>query len=329
VLSVIYGLKLFAQDGFGPLPLLSVVVGIAIAVMFARRQRGLDDPLIDLGLLRTPTFAASLATYMLATLVTFGSYFVVAQYLQLVAGLSPLAAGLWMLPWSASYVIGSFLAPVIARRVQPAFVMAGGLVLAACGFMAVTRAAGLGVEAVIVGSTVYSLGMSPVFTLGIDTIVAAAPARRAGAASGISETSSELGGALGIAVLGSIGTAIYRRHLNDANLLGVPAEARQAARDTLGGAVATAAHLPSDGARKVLLATARVAFTHSMQVTLMLCAAVSVATAIMTVLALRRAPGRQLARRPPASESRAEVSGNGYPSRALNPEHQKQPQIGR
>jgi DHA2 family multidrug resistance protein-like MFS transporter len=326
VLSVIYGLKRFAQDGFGWLPLLSVFVGIAVGGAFVRRQMRLDDPLIDLGLLRTPTFSASLATYMLATLVTFGSYFVVAQYLQLVAGLSPLTAGLWMLPWSASYVIGSFLSPVIARRVQPAFVMASGLVLAACGFIAVARATDLGVSAIIVGSTVYSLGMSPVFTLGIDTIIAAAPARRAGAASGISETSSELGGALGIAVLGSIGTAIYRGHFSAATFAGVPAAARQAALDTLGGAVAAAAQLPSDGARAIVLETAKLAFTHAMQVTLLLCAAVSIVTAIVSVIALRRARAGTPATRPPVVEPGADAREKDYHPQALNPE---QPQIGR
>jgi len=325
ILSVIYGLKLFAQDGFGALPLLSVVLGITIGGAFVRRQRRVDDPLIDLHLLRRPAFSAALATYMLATLVTFGSYFVVAQYLQLVAGLSPLAAGLWMLPWSASYVVGSFLSPVIARRVQPAFVMTGGLILAACGFIAVTRATGFGVEAIIIGSTVYSLGMSPVFTLGIDTIIAAAPARRAGAASGISETSSELGGALGIAVLGSIGTAIYRGHLSEGALAGVPPVARHAALDTLGGAVAAAAQVPSDCARVVLLETAKFAFTHAMQVTLLLCAAVSIVTASVSVVALRR-PRVRTATRSPIGETPAADPAKDYHSRALNPER---PQIGR
>ena len=325
ILSVIYGLKLFAQDGFGALPLLSVVLGITIGGAFVRRQRRVDDPLIDLHLLRRPAFSAALATYMLATLVTFGSYFVVAQYLQLVAGLSPLAAGLWMLPWSASYVVGSFLSPVIARRVQPAFVMTGGLILAACGFIAVTRATGFGVEAIIIGSTVYSLGMSPVFTLGIDTIIAAAPARRAGAASGISETSSELGGALGIAVLGNIGTAIYRGHLSEGALAGVPPVARHAALDTLGGAVAAAAQVPSDGARVVLLETAKFAFTHAMQVTLLLCAAVSIVTASVSVVALRR-PRVRTATRSPIGETPAADPAKDYHSRALNPER---PQIGR
>ena len=291
VLSVIFGVKMLAQEGIGWLPVASVVAGAALGAAFARRQAGLDDPLIDLTLLRTPSFAASLARYMLATLVTFGSYFVVAQYLQLVAGLSPLVAGMWMLPWSASYVVGSFVAPLLARRIPPPLVMAGGLVLAACGFVAVALAANLGVHAVIVGSTVYSLGMSPVFTLGVDSILAAAPARRAGAAAGISETCSELGGALGIAILGSVGTAVYRGHLADATLAAVPASARQAARDTLGGAVAAAVQLSSSRAHD-LVRTAKLAFTHAMQVTLLLCAALSLATAIGSFVAARRVRSR-------------------------------------
>src|SRR5262249_15311191 len=163
---------------------------------------------------------------------------------------------------------------------------------AAIGFVAATRVLGLGVEAIIVASTTYSLGLSFVFTLGIDAIISAAPAERAGAAAAISETGSELGGALGIAVLGSIATAIYRGYLGHAALAGVPAGAQKAALDSLGGAVATAAQLRSDGAGVVLLDTARVAFTHALQVTLALCAAVSLASAVVAVAALRRAPAR-------------------------------------
>jgi DHA2 family multidrug resistance protein-like MFS transporter len=250
----------------------------------------LSDPLIDLGLFRTRAFSVSLAIYMLVTLVAFGAYIVIGPYLQLVAGLSPLAAGLWMLPWSASYVIGSFVAPAVARRVQPAYVMAGGLVLAAIGFFAVTRVASLGVGAIIIASTAYSLGLSFVFTLGIDAIIAAAPAERAGAAAALSETSSELGGALGIAVLGSIATAIYRAYLGQVGLLDIPPEARRAALDTLGGAAAAAAQLGPGDAGTVLLDSAKAAFTHGLEVTLTVCAVASAAMAAVAAVALRRAP---------------------------------------
>jgi DHA2 family multidrug resistance protein-like MFS transporter len=288
VLAVIYGMKRFAQQGPGWLSLASVAGGFALGALFVRRQRRLADPLIDLYLFRKPAFSASLATYLLGTLVTFGSYVVVVQYLQLVLGLPPLSAGLWILPWSGSYIVGSFLAPVLARRFQRAYVIAGGLLLAASGFLAFTFLVGLGVEAAVIASTLYSLGMSPVFTLSTDLIIGAAPAERAGAAAAISETGSELGGALGIAVLGSIGTAIYRGGLARAELVGVSENARAVAMDTLGGAVAAAAERASDAASAILLATARASFTSAVQVTLAICAAVSVATALLAVVALRR-----------------------------------------
>jgi DHA2 family multidrug resistance protein-like MFS transporter len=307
VLCVIYGLKMSVQDGFAWSPLLSVAGGIGLGALFVRRQRRLADPLIDLGLFRTRAFGVSLAIYLLVTLVTFGSYVLVGQYLQLVLGLSPLAAGLWMLPWSASYVVGSFLSPVLARRAPPAFVIAGGLALAAIGFVAATRVLGLGVEAIIVASTTHSLGMSLVFTLGIDAIISAAPAERAGAAAAISETGSELGGALGIAVLGSIATAIYRGHLSHAALAAVPAEARKAALDSLAGGVATAMQLRSGGAG-VLLDAARTAFTHALQVTLGLCAALSLASAVVAATVLRRAPAPDVTLRPRDLRRRREPS---------------------
>jgi DHA2 family multidrug resistance protein-like MFS transporter len=258
--------------------------------VFVRRQRRLIDPLVDLRLFRTRVFSVSVAMYMLVTLVAFGAYIVIGPYLQLVAGLSPLAAGLWMLPWSASYVVGSFLAPALARRVQPAYVMAGGLALAAIGFFAVARVAGLGVEAIIIASTAYSLGLSFVFTLGIDAIIAAAPAERAGAAAALSESGSELGGALGIAILGSVATAIYRGYLGHVGLPDLPPEARKAAFDTLGGAAAAAAQLGPGNAGTVLLDSAKAAFTHGLEVTLTVCAVASVAMAAVAAVALRRAP---------------------------------------
>jgi DHA2 family multidrug resistance protein-like MFS transporter len=128
VLLVIYGLKRLAQDGVALLPVMSILTGLAIGFAFVRRQRRLDDPLIDLRLFRAPAFSAALTTYMLATFVAFGAYIFMSQYLQLVLGLSPLEAGLWTLPWSAAFIVGSNLTPLIARRVSPELVVAAGLV---------------------------------------------------------------------------------------------------------------------------------------------------------------------------------------------------------
>jgi DHA2 family multidrug resistance protein-like MFS transporter len=287
VLAVIYGLKQVAQDGLGWLPVLSVAAGVAAGAAFARRQRELADPLIDLGLFRAPAFSASLAAFMLSIFVIAGIFLFLAQYLQLVLGLSPLQAGLWTVPSAGGLIAGSMLAPLIVRRVRPAFVMAGGLALSAVGFgMLIQVNAASGLAILVIGSVVFSLGVAPVGTLASDIIVGSAPPERAGAASGISETSAELGGALGIAVLGSVGTAVYRSEVTGAVPADVPPAAAEASRDTLGGAVAAAEELP-DPLGAELLDAAREAFTQALQLTAITSAAIVVGVAILAAVVLR------------------------------------------
>jgi DHA2 family multidrug resistance protein-like MFS transporter len=236
-----------------------------------------------------PAFSASLATYMLACLVSFGAYVFIAQYLQLVLGLSPLAAGLWTVPSMLAFVAGSLVVPALARRVQPAYVIGAGLVLSAGGFLVLTQVdASAGLVPVVVGSVIYSLGLCPAVILSTDLVVGSAPVERAGAASAISETSAELGGALGIAILGSIGTAVYRSAMADGVPAGVPPVAAEAARATLGGALAAAEGLPG-ALGAAFLGPAREAFTDGMQLTMAICAVVIVAMAPVAVALLRRA----------------------------------------
>ena len=133
VLAAIYGLEQLAQDGPGWPPAVSIVVGLAVGVAFVRRQQRLADPLLDLRLFRVPAFSAALTTNVLSFFVGFGALLFVAQRLQLVLGLSPLRAGLWMLPASAGFIVGSMLTPLLAGHLRPGLVMACGLGLAAVG----------------------------------------------------------------------------------------------------------------------------------------------------------------------------------------------------
>jgi DHA2 family multidrug resistance protein-like MFS transporter len=216
----------------------------------------------------------------------------VAQYLQLVLGLSPLQAGLWSLPSAGGFIIGSNLAPRILRRVRPAYVIGAGLAMAAIGLGVLTQVGGSPDAdlAVLAGaSLVVSLGLAPVFTATTDLVVSSAPPERAGAASGISETGAELGGALGIAILGSIGVAVYRSQLADALPAGIPSEAAAVGRDTLGGAVSVAAQLPGE-VGGALLAAAQEAFTVGLQLTAALSATVAVGVAVMATVLLRGVP---------------------------------------
>jgi MFS transporter, DHA2 family, multidrug resistance protein len=290
VLAVVWGLKQLAQDGPGWPAALSIVAGLAVGLMFVRRQHALADPLLDLRLFRSRAFSAALTTNMLSFFVGFGALLFVAQYLQLVVGLSPLAAGLWMLPASAGFIVGSMLTPVLAGRVRPGLVMAGGLGLAAVGFGLLTRlgtdhAAGLAV--LVGGSVVFSLALAPVDTLATDLAVGSAPPERAGAASALAETSAEFGGALGIAILGVIGTAIYRGQMAHELPAGVASQATAAARDTLGGAVAAAERLPVP-LGNALLGAARQAFTQGLHLAFAVSAAAAVAVAILAAVLLYR-----------------------------------------
>ena len=287
VLAFIYGLKQLARDGLGWPPALSIVAGVAAGAVFMRRQRRLADPLLDLRLFRSAAFTAALTTNVLSFFVGFGTLLFIAQYLQLVLGLSPLAAGLWMLPSSAGVILGSMLTPVLTRRFRPAFVMAAGMALAAAGlglFTQLGSAAGLGI--LVTGSVVFSLALAPVDTLATDLAVGAAPPERAGAASALSETAAEFGGALGIAILGVIGTSIYRSRLAGALPAGTAPRTAAAAQDTLGGAVAAAGRLPGQPGQ-VLLGAARQAFTQGLHVAFAISAAAVLIAAALAAIQLR------------------------------------------
>jgi DHA2 family multidrug resistance protein-like MFS transporter len=190
-------------------------------------------------------------------------------------------------PSAIAFVIGSNLAPRIVRVVRPAYVMATGLGLAAVGLAVLTQVGATdGLATVVLASVVISLGLAPVFGLTTELIVGSAPPERAGAASGVSETGAELGGALGISILGSIGVAIYRGDISRVLPADIPAAAADAARDTLGAAVSTAADLPA-ALGATLVAIAQNAFVEGMQVAATISAVVAVGVAVLVLVALR------------------------------------------
>ena len=284
ILSVIFGLKLIAQGGLSIIAILSIAAGLTLGVAFVRRQLTLDTPLVDLRLFREPGFSASLAAYGLSILVMFGGFLFLPQYLQLVLGLAPFAAGLWTLPWSCAFIVGASVTPPLVRRFHPAQVMAVGLVITAIGFAMFTM---VGRDTSFLwfaaGSSLFSLGTAPVFTLTTDLIIGTAPPERAGAASAISETSAELGGALGIALFGSIGVAIYRVAMASQVPSSLPIGEVEAARSTLGGAVAAAGQLPADQAQ-LLIDAGRNAFLSALQ----LCATISVVGSLVLAIFVAR-----------------------------------------
>jgi DHA2 family multidrug resistance protein-like MFS transporter len=291
MLGVIYSLKETAQDGFGLVPALSLFIGLVVGALFMRRQLTLTDPMIDLRLFRIPTFSAALGTNVLGVFVAVGYFLFLAQYMQLVLGLSPLEAGLWSVPSAVAFIIGSNLAPRFMHRLRPAFVIAASLVLAAVGlvmlFWVGSDSSGLAV--LVTASVIVSLAFSPMFNLTTELVVGSAPPERAGAASGVSETGAELGAALGISILGSIGTAVYRSELFRNLPPGVPPTVAETARDTLGAAVSVAGQLPAR-LGVALLDGARDAFVQGLHVVAGVSAVIALSAAVVAVLVFRHLP---------------------------------------
>lgn len=287
VLSIIWAIKHLAQDGFGVAPVAALLAGLGLGVAFLRRQSRLADPMVDPALFRFPAFTAALGVNVIGFFAAFGTFLLIAQYLQLVLGLSPLVAGLVTAPSSLGFIAGSMLAPAMLSWVRPAFVMAAGYVLAAIAFVIIAQIdTGYPITVLIVGFTLLSLGLAPVFTLATDLIIGSAPPHKAGTAAGLAETSSEFGGALGIAILGSVVVALYRGTLASTLPSGLPDNVAAAAGDTVGVAVAEAMALGGP-AGEALLTAVRDAYSDAFVVATLICAVVACIAALASALLLR------------------------------------------
>ncbi|MFC5751603.1 MFS transporter [Actinomadura rugatobispora] len=299
-LPVIYGVKELSVRGPALVPLAFIAVGAAVCVLFVRRQRRLAEPLLDLRLFTDRTLGSSLVMLLVSAATVGGIYLFVAQYLQLVRQMSPLEAGLWLLPSAGALLIASTLAPLAARRVRPGYVVGAALVVSAAGFVLLTQVdARSGTLLTVLGFTLAYAGGSPATALGTDMVVGSAPPSKAGAASALSETGTELGVAMGVAALGSVGTAVYRD--------GLP---KAAPGETLTETTALAQQLPPEPAAR-LLETARDAFTTGMNTAALCCAVLLTALAVAAVALLRHLPPTSNAdpQQEPATSERRKPQG--------------------
>ncbi|MBC6462260.1 MFS transporter [Actinomadura sp. HBU206391] len=288
VLPVIYGIKRMAVDGVEPLPAASVMAGLLIGVAFVHRQRTRANPLIDIGLFRHRAFSGSILINVIGMFCLTGYALFTTQYLQLVLGMRPFTAALWSLAASPAIMVAVGVAAVLGRSVRPAFVICGGLLVSTAGFILLSQVrVDSPLAVVLIAAGVLVSGIIVASTLTADMILTAAPPERAGSASALSETGSELGGALGMAILGSIGAAVYHHRMADVMSPGTSPEALHAARETLGGANAVAAQLPGN-ASDALLDAGRHAFTQGMSVASMAGAVLMAATAVVALVLLRR-----------------------------------------
>ncbi|WP_411081096.1 MFS transporter [Streptomyces sp. cmx-18-6] len=306
VLPVIYGIKHLAEHGAGAVAIGALLAGVLFGVVFVLRQRGLADPLLDLRLFADRAFSAALLVLMLGLGLMGGLYLFITQYLQLVEGLSPIKAGLWLLPAAGALIVASSLTPAVAQRVRPGYVVGGSLFLSVLGYALIAQVGSTGgLPLLVTGFVLIYTGISPMMVLGTDLVVGSAPPERAGSAAAMSEAGMEFGIALGIAGLGSVVTAVYRDEITGALSSDLPASAAETARDTLPGADAVAANLTGPAGVE-LLEQAREAFTSGLNLAAGIAGVTVAALAVAAIVLLRHVPATGEAPDGPADERKPE-----------------------
>jgi DHA2 family multidrug resistance protein-like MFS transporter len=270
VLLMVYGIKQLAVESVAAVPAVALVAGAVMGFLFVRRQLRLESPLLDLRLFRNRPFTAVIVALVFAGIAMAGTGLLVTQYLQSVLGFSPAASAVLFAPMGLGTAAGTLAAPALARRMKQTTAIAGGLAVSALGSLLLV---GVGVEAsalplVMIGITVLALGTGPLFALGTGLVVGSVPPQRAGSAASLSETGNYFGGSLGFALLGLTAAVVYRARMDGTS-------------DSLAGAIATTAHLPT-GEGAELLHAAREAFTAGLHVNGVVAAVIFAGLAVLT-----------------------------------------------
>ncbi|GJF34572.1 MFS transporter [Kitasatospora sp. NE20-6] len=295
VLPAVYGIKNLSVDGPHPLPLAALALGLLSAAGLTVRLRTAAHPLVDPALFRIRSFTGAITVNTVAMFALMGFTLFTSQYLQLVRGMSPLSAALWALLPSVGVGAAVGAVGALAGRVRPAPLMTCGFLVGAAGFglMALVRPDSP-LWLVLTAAGVIAAGTVGTSTLTAEMVVSAAPPEQAGSASATSETATELGSSLGIALLGAAGAAVYKARLDGGLPAGVTGDAARAAQDTLGGAVTVAARAggPAGGE---LLAAARSAFTDGMHLAAVAGLVVLVGAAIAAARLMRHLPAGPVA----------------------------------
>lgn len=280
ILPAVYAVKHTASHGADVRTAILLAVGVVASAMFVRRQRRLTSPLLDITLFTSRTFSAALAVLLIGLVGVGGSMYLVTQYLQLVEGLTPFAAGLWMGPPALAMFATAIGAPLIARRIRPGLVMAATLGLSMIGYGLLATADTGEVNHVVAGFAFVYLGLGAIAALGTDMVVGAAPPSKSGSAAAMSETVQELGIAVGVALLGSLTAALYTARIDAP--AGVPPEAAGRVAGSLSGALSVADQVPAE-----VTQAAQEAFTTGVNIASAVAGAATFVAAVLCLVALR------------------------------------------
>ncbi len=290
----------------GPVTLAEGLGGLAALAVFVWWELRTRNPLIDLRVFRSRAFSAAAGSVTVIFFALFGGLFVLTQYLQLVLGYSPLSAGIRALPFALATAAVSPLSAVLARRLGTHRVIPAGMVLMGIGLLDFSTA---GVHtsypALAVAVAIMGAGMGLVMAPASNTIMTTVPAAQAGAGSAINDTIREVGGALGVAIVGSLAAAVYRSHLGSALAAAhAPAAVTRVATGSVAAANAVGAQV-GGAAGHQLVAAAHSAYVTAMADGMRVAAAVAVVSAIASWFALT--PRRRAAGTEPATETEPTV----------------------
>jgi MFS transporter, DHA2 family, multidrug resistance protein len=311
VLPAIYGIKEIAANGLDSARVACIAAGVIAGVAFIFRQARARAPMIDLKLFRSRGFTASVMMNLVAMFAIIGFAVFTTQYLESVLGMRPFTAALWSLVPMAGTMAATLVTRALAQRLDRAYIAVGGFLLAGAGFAALTQVhVHSPIWFVLTAASVYAGGVLAVMSIGSELIMGAVPPERAGAAAAVAETATEFGGALGIAILGSIGTAAYRSSLAAAAPAGTPPAALGAARATLGSALTAASRLPGR-AGAGLADAARAAFAHGLDYAALGAASAMIVGAALTAAFLRGIRTESSTAADLAAERAADTPGAG------------------
>lgn len=288
ILLIILSLKKSIELGLSWFPVTILIIGLILLYLFIKRQTTLTHPIVDLKLFKSSKFNSLMTLNFTAMLVVFGTFLFTNQYLQLVMELPPLEAGAWSIFFSIGFIISANLSPILVRRIKPSIIMSLGLLLGAIGFTIISQIQGAtDLYWYAFGTLIFSIGLSPVLMFTTGMLVNSAPAEKAGSAAALSETANELGGATGIALLGSLGTFLYHQKLSKL----VPestlsAEQGSAFRGTLESALSSIKSLPTEQGLS-LKQSIFSAYTHSFTVVMLVSASLLCALAFFVFTKLK------------------------------------------
>nr|WTB28344.1 MFS transporter [Streptomyces sp. NBC_00830]WTB35738.1 MFS transporter [Streptomyces sp. NBC_00830] len=287
ILPIVYAMQQTASHGWKNGLWAYIAGGVLFGALFIVRQFTARSPLIDIRLFKDRGFSGAVVVQTLAMFVLIGFVVFTSQFLQLMLGLNPLHAALWALIPSAGIVVAAPIGVIFGMKLKRSVAIALGFLIAGSGYFLQSRVqVDTELWYLLVAAFISSVGVITLLSLVGDLMLASIPADRAASASSVSETGQEFGGALGTAVLGSVGAHVFRQAAEDKLPSGLPADVAADAGQTVSNAVAAAQQLPGDLGTAVLNA-GRAAFADAMSAAGLTAVGIMLFGAALSLLYLR------------------------------------------